>query len=131
MLQGLDYLRQAVGLRAYAQRNPLNEYKMEAFELFQQMLAQLREHVTSLLSVLEIRFAYKRGGLCHVRRATLMDAEGLPGDIVNIRRQSTRSACDQETSRPCAASSSAICTATSGTNRGQGNGAAKPQTVRR
>ena len=56
-LQALDYLRHGISLRAYAQRNPLNEYKMEAFELFQQMLAQLREHVTSILSLLEIRFA--------------------------------------------------------------------------
>ena len=60
-LQALDYLRQAVNLRAYAQRNPLNEYKLEAFELFQQMLAVLREHVTGILSHLEIRFGEDSG----------------------------------------------------------------------
>jgi len=54
-LVGLDYLRQAVGLRGYAQRDPLNEYKREAFELFEKMLAQLRDTVTSVLSHVELR----------------------------------------------------------------------------
>ena len=47
----LDHLRQAVGLRGYAQRDPLNEYKSEAFELFESLLARLREDVTRQLSV--------------------------------------------------------------------------------
>lgn len=45
-LMMLDYLRQAVGLRGYAQRDPLNEYKSEAFELFEKLLNRLREDVT-------------------------------------------------------------------------------------
>jgi preprotein translocase subunit SecA len=51
----LDHLRQGIGLRAYAQRDPLNEYKSEAFELFDAMLARLRESVTGALSHLELR----------------------------------------------------------------------------
>ena len=51
----LDHLRQGIGLRAYAQRDPLNEYKSEAFELFENMLSRLREGVTSALSHLELR----------------------------------------------------------------------------
>jgi preprotein translocase subunit SecA len=47
----LDHLRQAVGLRGYAQRDPLNEYKSEAFELFESLLSRLREDVTRQLSV--------------------------------------------------------------------------------
>ncbi len=54
-LVGLDYLRQAVGLRGYAQRDPLNEYKREAFDMFQAMLTQVREQVTGVLSHIEIR----------------------------------------------------------------------------
>jgi len=54
-LHHLDYLRQAVGLRAYAQKDPLNEYKREAFALFQQMLTRLREQVTAILARVEIR----------------------------------------------------------------------------
>ncbi len=51
----LDHLRQGIGLRAYGQRDPLNEYKREAFALFNAMLEDLRERVTSLLLRLELR----------------------------------------------------------------------------
>ncbi|MCZ6604594.1 MAG: preprotein translocase subunit SecA [Alphaproteobacteria bacterium] len=51
----LDHLRRGIGLRAYAQKNPLNEYKREAFEMFQEMLIRLREHVIGVLSHLEIQ----------------------------------------------------------------------------
>jgi preprotein translocase subunit SecA len=50
----LDHLRQGINLRAYGQRDPLNEYKREAFELFEGMLANLRQHVTSVLSHVEL-----------------------------------------------------------------------------
>jgi preprotein translocase subunit SecA len=51
----LDHLRQGIGLRALGQKNPLNEYKREAFDMFQDMLGRLREGVTQLLSHLEIQ----------------------------------------------------------------------------
>jgi len=51
----LDHLRQGIGLRAYGQKNPLNEYKREAFDMFQDMLARLREGVTQILSHIEIQ----------------------------------------------------------------------------
>ena len=54
-LLSLDHLRQGINLRAYAQRDPLNEYKREAFELFEGMLVDLREQVTSVLSHVELR----------------------------------------------------------------------------
>ena len=50
----LDHLRQVVGLRGYAQRDPLNEYKSEAFNLFAAMLNRLRELVTGQLMRVEI-----------------------------------------------------------------------------
>ncbi len=53
-LLSLDHLRQGIGLRAYGQRDPLNEYKREAFALFNNMLEDLRERVTSLLLRLEL-----------------------------------------------------------------------------
>ncbi len=55
-LLSLDHLRQGIHLRGYGQRDPLNEYKQEAFSLFEQMLTQLRELVVSRLSHLEIHF---------------------------------------------------------------------------
>jgi preprotein translocase subunit SecA len=53
-LLALDHLRQGIGLRAYGQRDPLNEYKSEAFNLFNTMLQELRERVTSLLLRVEL-----------------------------------------------------------------------------
>jgi preprotein translocase subunit SecA len=50
----LDHLRQVIGFRGYAQRDPLNEYKTESFELFQAMLNRLREVVTSQLMRVEV-----------------------------------------------------------------------------
>ena len=51
----LDQMRQSIGLRAYAQKDPLNEYKKEAFELFEDMLDKLRKTITSVLSHIEIQ----------------------------------------------------------------------------
>ena len=50
----LDHLRQVVGLRGYGQRDPLQEYKSEAFTLFENLIAQLREAVTAQLMRVEI-----------------------------------------------------------------------------
>jgi preprotein translocase subunit SecA len=53
-LYALDHLRQGIGLRAYGQRDPLNEYKSEAFLLFNAMLDELKERVTTMLSRVEL-----------------------------------------------------------------------------
>jgi preprotein translocase subunit SecA len=50
----LEHLRQVVGLRGYGQRDPLNEYKAEAFSLFEAMMTRLREAVTGQLMRVEI-----------------------------------------------------------------------------
>ena len=50
----LEHLRQVIGLRGYGQRDPLNEYKSEAFHLFETMMQQLREAVTAQLMRVEI-----------------------------------------------------------------------------
>ncbi len=52
-LASMDQLRQGIGLRAYAQRNPKQEYKRESFELFQQMLSNLKHEVVRLLARVE------------------------------------------------------------------------------
>ncbi|QWC58480.1 preprotein translocase subunit SecA [Erythrobacter sp. 3-20A1M] len=56
-LATLDALRQVVFLRAYAQKTPINEYKQEAFGLFESMLDKLREDVTGILIKSEFRMA--------------------------------------------------------------------------
>jgi len=52
----LDHLRQVIGWRGMAQRDPLNEYKSEAFELFQQLIEQWHEAVIAQMSRVEVRF---------------------------------------------------------------------------
>ncbi|HEX2136806.1 MAG TPA: SEC-C metal-binding domain-containing protein, partial [Microvirga sp.] len=52
----LDHLRQVIGWRGYAQRDPLNEYKSEAFELFNGLIGHLREQVTAQLMRIEVVF---------------------------------------------------------------------------
>ena len=54
-LLSLDQLRQGISLRAYAQKDPLNEYKREAFAMFQALLEGLRETVTLVLAHVEVR----------------------------------------------------------------------------
>ena len=53
-LLNLDHLRQGIGLRAYGQRDPLNEYKREAFNMFDAMLVNMRKTVTVLLMNIQI-----------------------------------------------------------------------------
>ncbi|MGO9422712.1 SEC-C metal-binding domain-containing protein, partial [Roseiarcus sp.] len=52
----LDHLRQVIGWRGMAQRDPLNEYKSEAFELFQQLIEQWHDAVITQMSRIEVRF---------------------------------------------------------------------------
>ena len=53
-LAAMDYLRQGIGLRSYAQKNPKQEYKREAFSMFQQMLEQIKHETISLISKVEL-----------------------------------------------------------------------------
>ena len=50
----LDQLRQVVGWRGYAQRDPLNEYKAEAFQLYRSLVTRLHELVTGQLMRIEV-----------------------------------------------------------------------------
>ncbi|MBQ1543986.1 preprotein translocase subunit SecA [Caulobacter sp. CCUG 60055] len=55
-LMHLDHLRNVIGLRGYGQRDPLNEYKTEAFSLFEKLLADLRQNTTRWLMTVEFQF---------------------------------------------------------------------------
>jgi preprotein translocase subunit SecA len=57
----LDHLRQVIGWRGFAQRDPLNEYKSEAFDLFNSLVAALREQVTAQLARVEIIYQEPEG----------------------------------------------------------------------
>ncbi len=56
-LMHLDHLRNVIGLRGYGQRDPLNEYKTEAFSLFETLIGDLRQNVTRWMMTVEIQFA--------------------------------------------------------------------------
>jgi len=56
-LSTLDALRQVIHLRAYAQKTPINEYKREAFAMFERMLSAIREDVTKVLAYAQFRMA--------------------------------------------------------------------------
>ena len=54
-LSALDYLRQGIHLRGYAQKQPKQEYKREAFELFRQLIDQVKNEVTKILMTVQIQ----------------------------------------------------------------------------
>jgi len=54
-LAAMDYLRQSIGLRGYAQKDPKQEYKREAFEMFSEMLERIKYEVVTILSKVKIQ----------------------------------------------------------------------------
>lgn len=54
-LENMDFLKEGIGLRAYGQREPLIEYKKEAYEMFQDMLSSIRRDISRILMKLEVR----------------------------------------------------------------------------
>ena len=54
-LASMDYLRQGIGLRGYAQKNPKQEYKREAFDMFQALTGRIKSEVVGLLSKVQVR----------------------------------------------------------------------------
>ncbi len=54
-LAAMDYLRQSIGLRGYAQKNPKQEYKREAFEMFTELLERMKYEVVTILSKVKIQ----------------------------------------------------------------------------
>ena len=54
-LASMDHLRQGIGLRGYAQKDPKQEYKREAFEMFTSMLERIKHEITTLLARVQLR----------------------------------------------------------------------------
>ena len=70
-LAAMDYLRQGIHLRGYAQKNPKQEYKREAFEMFQQMLERFKNDVIGILSRIQVRAEEDVAAVEAQRRATV------------------------------------------------------------
>ncbi|RCL00884.1 MAG: preprotein translocase subunit SecA [Candidatus Tokpelaia sp. JSC189] len=86
-LYNLDHLRSAVGLRGYAQRDPLNEYKTESFELFQAMLVSLRRDVISKLMRFELIQEPKAQPDLHVSHRVFDAADEGDATVLISRQQ--------------------------------------------
>jgi preprotein translocase subunit SecA len=68
-LAAMDHLRQGIGLRSYAQKNPKQEYKREAFEMFGAMLDQVKHDTVSILSRIRIQDEQELDDTAERRRA--------------------------------------------------------------
>jgi preprotein translocase subunit SecA len=93
----LEHLRSVVGFRGYAQRDPLNEYKSESFQLFETMLNSLRLDVTQKLS--------------QVRPITKEEQEQLVAQFMAQQQASAAAAAAREAAVPAAAPALALAEA--------------------
>ncbi|WP_338845934.1 preprotein translocase subunit SecA [Massilia sp. W12] len=92
-LAALDHLRQGIHLRGYAQKNPKQEYKREAFALFEQMLTMIRDDVTRIVTTVriqsreEVEAAEEQMHQSHVAnvhyRHADFDPNAAPEDLLN------------------------------------------------
>src|SRR5204862_957613 len=74
-LAALDHLRQGIHLRGYAQKNPKQEYKREAFELFSLMLDSVRNEVTRILMTVKIRTAEEAQAVAEKEQVELKNVQ--------------------------------------------------------
>ncbi|MCJ1695044.1 preprotein translocase subunit SecA [Rathayibacter caricis] len=81
-LYEMDYLKDGIGLRAMAQRDPLVEYQREGFALFQQMMGQIREETVGFLFNLEVEVTQKQGEVAGVA------AKGLAQPVAPVEKLS-------------------------------------------
>jgi preprotein translocase subunit SecA len=91
-LLNLDHLRQGINLRAFGQRDPLNEYKTEAFSMFGMMLDQLRESVAQTLSLVEFNIDPDAGRI-------LMRRQQQPGKTRELRHDPAMTPTGRETAQ--------------------------------
>lgn len=101
-LLNLDRLRQGINLRAYGQRDPLNEYKQEAFGLFENMSRTIREETVKVLSLFELSQTIPD----ELEEALLKRDSGVPPELTD--------AVVEEDADPFAVSRNAMCPCGSG-----------------
>jgi preprotein translocase subunit SecA len=106
-LAALDHLRQGIHLRGYAQKNPKQEYKREAFELFGAMLEAVKLEVTKVLTAVEIRTQEaipKADDQLHVENVRLQHADfeqALAAEEAAKKAQPARAAAKVGRNEPC------------------------------
>ena len=80
----LEHLRAVVGFRSYAQRDPLNEYKSESFQLFESLLDSLREQVTQVLGNVRMRSADEQQAMMLLQQAALKQQTQISEELVSF-----------------------------------------------
>lgn len=99
-LVALDHLRSVVGFRGYAQRDPLQEYKSESFELFQSMLANLRRAVTS--QMMRVQLVSQEEQTAAEQAAFIeQQNQGLEADIPEVDEETIASWGNVGRNAPC------------------------------
>ena len=108
-LLAMDYLKEGIGLRGYGQKNPLNEYKREAYEMFVGMTERIKAEALELLFKIELTHVdeeltvrpRRREQHMVEHRGTLSEAQGDTGDtaVKTIRRQGAK--VGRNTPCPC------------------------------
>ena len=92
-LLNLDHLRQGINLRAFGQKDPLNEYKTEAFAMFEAMLDNMRETITRTLCLVEFNMDQDRPGL-------VIRGPQKPTEIQETRSDPAMDAAKKEQQQP-------------------------------
>lgn len=82
-LAEMDYLRQGIGLRGYAQKNPKQEYKREAFEMFTTMLDRVKSDVITILAKVQLREETQLNELEARQQASAQEGLEMKHDNVN------------------------------------------------
>jgi preprotein translocase subunit SecA len=95
-LENMEALRDAVYLRSYAQKNPLTEYKVEGFQIFDKMIDQIREEIASRLHLVRIQLAEDREREAALRARSMATTQaashGSVGAFAGAGRQSAATA---------------------------------------
>ena len=84
-LAAMDYLRQSIHLRGYAQKNPKQEYKRESFEMFSEMLVKIKQEVVSILSRVQIRTQEELDTLERERKNVPQDVQYQHADADSLQ----------------------------------------------
>ena len=99
-LSAMDYLRQGIHLRGYAQKNPKQEYKREAFEMFQQMLDRFKRDVTGVLTRVQVKAEEDVEAVEAKRRASIpMKFQHAPAEFM-VRLQQAEEAAPESPAAP-------------------------------
>jgi preprotein translocase subunit SecA len=107
-LAAMDYLRQGIHLRGYAQKNPKQEYKREAFEMFQQLLERIKYDVTTILCRVRVQSDQEVEEMEARRRAAggsgveyqHADASSVAGTAAEVPQQQAREEEEQQRQTP-------------------------------